>query len=51
MGRISKLERVQRMAALHVTGVMHTTVTGMPDVHADFLPFPLLVDKYAKEPQ
>lgn len=51
VGRISKLGRIQRMAALHVTGAMHTTVTGMPDVHADLLPFPPLVNKYAKEPQ
>ncbi|ETW79491.1 hypothetical protein HETIRDRAFT_428025 [Heterobasidion irregulare TC 32-1] len=44
-GMIEKLARVQRQAAIHITGAMRTTATDILDAHADLLPFSLLVDK------
>ena len=44
-GIIEKLARVQRQAAIHITGTMRTTATDTLDAHADLLPFSLLVDK------
>jgi ribonuclease HI len=37
--------RVQRRATIHITGAMRSTPTNLLDVHADLLPFELLVDK------
>ena len=45
VGLISKLARVQRMAAIHITGAMHSTATDILDAHADLLPFTLLVNQ------
>ena len=44
-GYIRKLTRVQRQAALHITGAMRTSPTDSLDVHADLLLFQLLVEK------
>ena len=44
-GIIEKLARVQRQAAIHITGAMRTTATDTLDAYADLLPFSLLVDK------
>ena len=44
-GIISKLARVQRLAAIHITGAMYTTATDTLDAHAGLLPFNLLIDK------
>ena len=45
VGVIAKLSRVQREALVLITGAMRTTATDIMTVHADLLPFPLLVDK------
>ena len=45
IGFVSKLAKVQRMAALHITGAMRSTVNDILDAHADLLPFPLLVNQ------
>lgn len=44
-GKIRKLARVQREAAILITGAMRTTATDTLDVHANLLPFHLLVEK------
>ena len=44
-GHINKLARIQRQAALAITGAMKTTATDTLDAHANLLPFPLLVSK------
>lgn len=46
MGKIRNLARVQREAAVLITGAMRTTATDTLDAHADLLPFPLLVAKH-----
>jgi hypothetical protein len=45
VGFATKMARVQRLAALHVTGAMHTTATDMLNTHADLIPFQLLLNK------
>lgn len=45
VGLMRKLARVQRMAAIHITGAMRSTATDILDAHADLLPFPLLVNQ------
>lgn len=45
VGHIRKLARVQRLAALHITGAMNSTATDLIDAHANLLPFRLLVKK------
>ena len=47
MGFITKLARIQRQAAIHITGALRTTATDTLDAHADLLPFELLIDKNA----
>ena len=44
-GMIGKLARVQREAAILITGAMRTTATDMLDVHANIIPFNLMVEK------
>ena len=44
-GIIAKLARVQRQAAIHITGAMRTTATDTLNAHADLMPFELLIDK------
>ena len=44
-GIMTQLARVQRRAAIHTTGALHTTPYDLLDAHADLLPFTLLVDK------
>jgi len=44
-GFINKLARVQRQAALAITGALATTATDSPDAHANLLPFQLLMVK------
>lgn len=44
-GIIKKLTRVQREAAIAVTGALRTTASDVLDAHANFLPFDLLVEK------
>lgn len=39
------LSRVQHMAALHITGGMHTSPTDLLNAHASLLPMELLIDK------
>ena len=38
--------RVQRMAAIHITGALRTTANDVLDAHADILPMELLIDKH-----
>ena len=45
VGIIKRLARVQRMAALHITGAMRTTANDVLDAHADLLPFQFLVNQ------
>ncbi|KZP04257.1 hypothetical protein FIBSPDRAFT_671951, partial [Athelia psychrophila] len=40
------LSRVQRTAALHITGGMRTSPTDLLNAHADLLPMELLIDKW-----
>lgn len=42
---IKRLARIQREAAIAITGAMKTTATDMLDMHANLIPFPLLVEK------
>ena len=44
-GFITKLERVQRAAALQITGGLRTSPTDLLDVHADLLPLRLFIKK------
>lgn len=46
IGKIKKLARIQREAAILITGAMRTTATDILDIHADLLPFPLIVEKH-----
>lgn len=45
VGPMAKLARVQRTAALNITGALRTTATDMIDTHADLLPFHILVNQ------
>ncbi|TFY62485.1 hypothetical protein EVJ58_g3830 [Rhodofomes roseus] len=45
VGAVQRLSRVQRQAALLITGAMRTTATDTLDAHANLLPFDLLVDR------
>jgi ribonuclease HI len=42
---VNKLARIQRQAAIAITGAMHTTASDTLDAHANLHPFPLLVAK------
>ena len=42
----AKIAKVQRMAAIHITGAMCTTTRNVLDAHADLLPVDLLIDKH-----
>jgi hypothetical protein len=44
-GSINKLARIQRQAALDITGALRSTANDTLDAHANLLPFPLLVSK------
>lgn len=44
-GMIKKLARVQREAAIMITGAMRSTATDILDAHANILPFHLMVEK------
>jgi ribonuclease HI len=44
-GSVNKLARIQRQAALDITGALRTTANDTLDAHANLLPFPLLVSK------
>jgi ribonuclease HI len=44
-GSVNKLARIQRQAALDITGALRSTANDMLDAHANLLPFPLLVSK------
>jgi hypothetical protein len=44
-GIVTQLARVQRRATIHITGTMRSTPTDLLNIHADLLPFELLVDK------
>jgi len=46
VGAATKLARVQRMAAIHITGALRTTANDTLDAHADLLPLDLLIDKH-----
>ena len=46
IGAATKLAKVQRMAAIHITGAMRTTATDVLDAHADLLTMDLLIDKH-----
>ena len=41
----NKLARIQRQAAIMITGTMKTTATDILEVMANLIPFHLLVDK------
>ena len=43
-GFISKLDKIQRQATLHITGALRSTPTDVIDACADVLPFHLLVE-------
>ncbi|PSR73744.1 hypothetical protein PHLCEN_2v10434 [Hermanssonia centrifuga] len=42
---ITRLSSVHRQAAMMMTGAMRTTATDVMEIHANILPFPLLIDK------
>jgi ribonuclease HI len=44
-GSVNKLARIQRQAALDITGALKTTANDTLNAHANLLPFPLLVSK------
>ena len=44
-GYINKLARIQRQTAIAMTGMMKTTANNTLDVHANLLPFHLLISK------
>jgi hypothetical protein len=44
-GSINKLARIQRQAALDITGALRSMANDTLDAHANLLPFPLLVSK------
>ena len=44
-GHINKLARIQRQAALSITGAMTTTANDTLDAHANLLPFHLLISR------
>lgn len=46
VGAADKLARVQRLAALHITGAMCTTAGDTLNAHANLLPMELLIDKH-----
>jgi hypothetical protein len=46
VGTVAKLRQVQRMAAIHITGGLHSSPLDLLDVHADILPIELLIDKH-----
>ena len=46
IGATTRLAKVQRMAAIHITGAMCTTASDVLDAHADLLPMDLLIDKH-----
>jgi hypothetical protein len=46
VGAATKLNRVQRMASIHITGAMRTTAQDVLNVHADLCPIDLLIDKH-----
>jgi len=46
VGAATKLVRVQRMVAIHITGALQTTANDVLDAHTDILPMDLLIDKY-----
>jgi hypothetical protein len=46
VGAAAKLNRVQRMASIHITGAMRTTAGDVLNAHADLLPIDLLIDKH-----
>jgi hypothetical protein len=46
VGVVSKLSRVQRTAAIHITEALQTTANYMLNAHTDLLPMELLINKH-----
>ena len=46
VGAATKLARVQRIVAIHITGALRTAANDILDAHADLLPIDLLIDKH-----
>ena len=47
VGTVNKLTKVQRIAALHITGTLRSTATDVLEAHADLIPIRLALDKHS----
>ena len=49
VGMVNRLASLQRVAALAITGAMHTTATDVIDLHADLLPMRLATHRLCQQ--